>query len=190
MSARHIKGDRRRWLSAIAGVLVVSAALTSCGSSHHRNSKGRSAGQPVALSTPQRVSDGSVPGAGHQIPAKAVKTEVNIVCTSVRRGAPAALAGPVTVAKLLRYASQVSAPTQRTVVSLTRLERLGDARPLAQLVSAWQQLRAIYGSARVASRQPAIAEAVGAQIVLHERTVSALARSLGFPACAAAGRAA
>lgn len=136
---------------------------------------------------PQQLPSGAVPPAGHKVPTSQVVTEVNVVCTSVQHGVPRALARPSKTAKLVQYAHGALAPAQRMVVSLTRLEQLGDAHPLASLVSAWQQLLGLYATVRQAASKSPAARAIGGQIVQHELTVSALARSLGFPACAVPG---
>jgi hypothetical protein len=110
-----------------------------------------------------------------------------VVCASVRSGAPPLLIKPFTWKSLTRHAREAAGPTQRTVVSLGRLERLGDRQALAALVDAYTQLRAAYGAVRGAAAGSGSIVSLGSKIVTQEQAVSAVAGADGLPACGIAG---
>jgi hypothetical protein len=106
-----------------------------------------------------------------------------VVCTAVLHGFPVTLTRPFTTSKLVGYANAAAAPTRRTVISLGRLERLGDARALASLVTAWQQLQTLDASVGTLTRDAHTVTALGRQILARRQHLSALAQFDRLPAC-------
>jgi hypothetical protein len=182
-------GKRRRWKAfwPWPAVLAVSIALTACGSNSASNTsvaRSSSASSEIVtpVTTPQSVPVGT--RTKHQSPpSRRVLAQINVVCDAVLHGWPRPLTRPYTVAKLSRYAAAAVVATRRVVVSLERLEQLGDASTLASLTAAWRQLQALYGSGEVVAHYRTEAASLGQQIVMHQQAVTALADADRFPAC-------
>jgi hypothetical protein len=161
--------------------VLLLGLLAGCGGSAS-GPAGRPTSAFVSVTAPHQAPLGA-PTKSQLAPTKAVLTQVNVVCNAVLHGWPPPLTRPYTVAKLSRYAAAAAVPTRRAVVSLERLEQLGDASTLASLTAAWRQLQALYGSGEVVRHHPTEATSLGRQIVMHQQAVAALADADRFPAC-------
>jgi hypothetical protein len=174
---------RRRAVGGLTCVVLLSGLLAGCGSSSSGSVGAPSAVVPVT--TPRQVPV-DAPAKRHTAPTKVVLAQVNVVCNAVLHGLPPALTRPYNVDKLSRYGAAAAAPTRRVVVSLGRLEQLGDAVSLAALAAAWRQLQALYGSAQVVAQHRAAAASLGRQIVIRQQALKALADADKLPACTVA----
>lgn len=176
-----------RWFAVLLVVVGVAGASAGCGTATSPRPAGASAPAPtVTVAHP-------APGPGNTDPpakrsATSVLREVNVVCATVRAGGPRPLSRPYTEASLTRYSNAAAAPTQRTVVSLTRLERVGDREALTGLVSDYRRLRALYGSASAAGRNSRVVPSLGRAITAAESATTSAAFADGLPACGVAGR--
>jgi hypothetical protein len=167
----------------VAGMtcVLLTGLLAGCGGSAS-GLAGRPTSAFVSSTASHQVPLGA-PTKRQPVPTKAVLTQVNVVCNAVLHGWPRPLTRPYTVAKLSRYAAAAAVPTRRAVVSLERLEQLGDASTLASLTAAWRQLQALYGSGEVVGHHRTEAASLGQQIVMRQQAVTALADADRFPAC-------
>jgi hypothetical protein len=122
--------------------------------------------------------------------ARALARMADNICEVVRQGAPAALAGPLTGARIARYVKAANAAAARTVVSLGRLAGQRHSQTLMILAHAYTSLRALYETAgRVARRRLArpAAQHVGEQIEISEHVLTAAAFDAGMPSCGVNG---
>lgn len=180
------RGHSRRG-AALLATAVVAVAGGGCGSSAAPHSAASAASAPIVTSAHPAPEPGNADPPAKRS-ANSVLHEVNVVCATVRAGGPRPLSPPYTAASLSRYAAAAAAPTQRTVVSLTRLERLGNRQALSGLVNDYTRLRALYGSARAAGRNSGAGAGSSRAIVAAEAAVTSAARADGLPACGVAGR--
>jgi hypothetical protein len=170
-------------------MVAVGLAVAAGGCASTTSSQPTDPAAPVPTVTAAHAA----PGSGNTDPpaklsAKSVVREVNIVCATVRAGGPRPLSRPYTEASLTRYSHAAAAPTQRTLVSLTRLERLGDKQALTGLANDYTRLRALYGSAGAAGRDSRVVPSLGRAIVAEEAAVTSAAFADGVPACGVAER--
>jgi hypothetical protein len=171
----------RRGSAASMTCVLLLGLLAGCGGSASGPAR-RPTSAFVSVTAPHQVPRGA-PTKRQLAPTKAVLTQVNVVCDAVLHGWPRPLTRPYTVAKLSRYSAAAAVPTRRAVVSLERLEQLGDTSTLASLTAAWRQLQALYGSGEVVGHHRSEAASLGQQIMMHQQAVTALADADRFPAC-------
>ena len=160
----------------------VALLLVGCGSS-------ASTTTAVGGSGSSKSSQGGPSGGSSGKPGgRAFLQEVDVVCQTVRQGAPQVLRPPFRRAAVARYAGAATGAAMRTAVSLQRLATQADGRGLRLIASGYVTLGAAYSTARLAARDERSAARLGQTIQLHEQAVTAASRSAGVPACGVAGR--
>lgn len=170
----------------LAAVITAGLLLAGCGGS--TNLISTSGGSSVSSSA--TVNSTSAPSSQPQkSPSRRFVFQVNVVCRTVRQGAPPRLAPPYTPTKVTGYSSRAQPIARRTMISLQRLAVLGagHAGDLPALIASYEQLSGVYVTAAATTRNPAEARQLGAAIQQHEQAVTATARGAGFPACAVSG---
>jgi hypothetical protein len=177
-AGRHMGVPTRR-VCIVALCVGAMSVVAGCGSSAPSSSAGPGSGSsasPEASSlAPKHTS-------------RAFLREVNVVCQTVRQGAPQELRRPYEPRSVDRYAAAARGPAERTAVSLQRLAAQGGGHDLRLIASGYVALRGVYSSAPVVARDPSSAARLGQTIELREQAVTAASRSAGVPACGVAGR--
>jgi outer membrane murein-binding lipoprotein Lpp len=172
--------------SKLAATIAAGLLLAGCGNSTHLLGTGGASSTSNSASTNPTNPQSSQP---QKAASRRFVFQVNVVCRTVRQGAPGQLTPPYTTAKVSRYGSQAQSAARRTLVSLQRLVMLGSghAGDLLAVVAGYEQLSGTYAAAAALARNASEARHLGAAIQQQEQAVTATARSAGFPACGVSG---
>ena len=176
---RSVRKAGRRACAIAVLCVTVASVLAGCGSSATPADAGGASGSPTGSQASQVAIKQATP---------ALRREVNVVCQTVRQGAPQGLRPPFKPSAIARYAAVATRSAERTAVSLQRLAAQGGGQGLRLVASGYVALRAVYSNASLAAHNARSAARLGQTIELRELAVTAASRSAGVPACGVAGR--